>query len=280
MNQMGMDFVLDLFRGALNHVARKTGIANPEELVKMLSSLLGDEDLARAVYQLTQPSSSFDPMWLWRWLTASGISSKDRVELRVTGDLKTADPEKLANILLTIGKLLNDLKNETLVLVFDELDRAKNLSRDAIVTFSTAFTTLTDPNQKYVSVFFGISADRLTEVPGIISAPVKSRLIENQCEIPPMVSDDLETFVKDLIGHVRQKDLKLESLLQKSRSQTKEQVVADLYPFTKEAIEALRVKLTKRIVPRDICIIMSRAASYAKNIMKLNIITQKAIENA
>jgi hypothetical protein len=63
-------------------------------------------------------------------------------------------------------------------------------------------------------------------------------------------------------------------------SQTKEQVVADLYPFTKEAIEALRVKLGKSIVPREICFIMSRAASYAKNIMKLNVITKKAIENS
>lgn len=281
MNQMGMDFVLSLFRDALNHVARKTGITNPEEAVKMLSSLLGDEDLGRAVYQLTQPSSSFDPMWLWRWLTASGISPKDKVELRVTGDLKTADPEKLANILLTIGKLLNEFKNETLVLVFDELDRARNLSRDPIVTFSTAFTTLTDPNQKYVSVFLATSADRITEVPGIISAAVKSRLTpENQCEIPPMVSDDLETFIEDLIGYTRPKDLKLESLLQRAMSQTKEQVVADLYPFTKEAIEALRVKLGKSIVPREICFIMSRAASYAKNIMKLNVITKKAIENS
>ncbi len=99
MNQLGMDFVLNLLRDAVNDVARKVGVTNPEEAVKMLSRALGNEDLGRAVYQLTQPPSSFDPMWLWRWLTASGISAKDKVELRVTSDLKTADPEKLANIL-------------------------------------------------------------------------------------------------------------------------------------------------------------------------------------
>jgi len=281
MNQLGMDFVLNLFRESLNHVARKTGITNPEEAVKMLSSLLGEEDLGRAVYQLTQPSSSFDPMWLWRWLTASGISAKDRVELRVTADLKTADPEKLANILLTIGRLLNEFKNETLVLVFDELDRAKALSRDSIGTFSTAFTTLTDPSQTYVSVFLATSANRIADVPGIISEAVRSRLTrENVKEIPPMVSEDVEPFIKDIIGYNRPNGLKLDSLLQKARSQTKEQVVEDLYPFTKDALDAIKVKLEKSIVPREICLIMSRAASYAKNIMKLSTITKKAIEDS
>lgn len=281
MNQMGMDFVLDLFREALNDVARKTGITNPEEAVKKLSSLLRDEDLARAVYQLTQPSSSFDPMWLWRWLTASGISSKDKVELRVTADLKTADPEKLANILLTIGKLLNSFRNETLVLVFDELDRASPLGRDPIGTFSTAFTTLTDLSQADVSVFLATSANRISDVPGIISAPVKSRIgSEDLKEIPPMVSDDVEPFIKDVIAYNRPKDLKLENFIQKAKSQTKEQVVMDLYPFTKEAIEAIKVKLGKSITPRDICRIMSRSASHAKNIMKLYIITKKAVEDS
>lgn len=281
MNQMGMDFVLTLFREALNDIARKTGFSNPEDSVKKLSSLLRDEDLGRAVYQLTQPTSSFDPMWLWRWLTASGISSKDKVELRVTSDLKTADPEKLANILLTIGKLLTIFRNETLVLVFDELDRASPLGRDPIGTFSTAFTTLTDLNQTDVAVLLATSANRIADVPGIISAPVKSRVgSEDLKEIPPMVSDDVEPFIKDLIAYNRPKDLKIESFIQKAKSQTKEKVSVDLYPFTEDAIEAIKVKLERSIVPRDIGRIMSRSASYAKNKMGLSIITKKAVEDA
>lgn len=282
MNQMGMDFVLSLFREALNDVARKTGFSNPEDSVKKLSLLLGDEDLGRAVYQLTQPTSSFDPMWLWRWLTASGISPKDKVELRVTSDLKTADPEKLANILLTIGKLLSKFKNETLVLVFDELDRAKPLGQDPIGTFSTAFTTLTDLNQTDVAVLLATSAVRIADVPGIISAPVKSRIgTDDLKEIPNMVTDDVEPFIKDLIVYNRPKDLKLERFIQKAKTQTNnEKVTADLYPFTEEAIEAIKVKLGRDIVPRNICRIMSRSASYAKNKMGLNIITKKAIENS
>lgn len=281
MNQMGMDFVLTLLREALNDVARKTGITNPEEAVAKLTSLLGDEDLGRAVYQLTQPSSSFDPMSLWRWLTASGVSARDKVGLRVTTDLKTADPEKLANILLTIGKLLNSFREETLVLVFDELDRAKPLGRDPIGTFSTAFTTLTDLSQTYVSVFLATSANRITDVPGIISAPVKSRVGSDDLkEIPPMVTDDVVTFIKDLIGYNRPADLKLESCIRKAKSQTTEQVVMDLYPFTEDAIEAIKVKLGRDITPRAICRIMSRSASYAKNKMNLNIITKKAIEDS
>ena len=281
MNKMGMDFVLNLLREALDDVARKTGITNPEEAVKKLSLLLGDEDLGRAVYQLTQPSSSFDPMWLWRWLTASGVSAKDKVELRVTTDLKTAGPEKLANILVTIGKLLNDYRSETLVLIFDELDRASPLGRDPIGTFSTAFTVLTDPSQTFVSVFMATSANRISDVPGIISAPVKSRLgSENLKDIPPMVSQELEPFIKDLIGYNRSQNLNLERFIREAKSQTNEQVDIDFYPFTKEAVEAIRVKLARQIVPRDICRIMSRSASYAKNKMNLRIVTRKAVENS
>ena len=281
MNKMGMDFVLDLLREALNDVARKTGITNPEEAVKKLSLLLGDEDLSRAVYQLTQPSSSFDPMWLWRWLTASGISAKDKVGLRVTTDLKAAGPEKLANILVTIGKLLNDYRNETLVLIFDELDRARPLGRDPIGTFSTAFTTLTDLSQTVISVFLATSANRISDLPGIISAPVKSRLgSENLKDIPPMVSQELEPFMKDLIGYNRSKKVNLGPYIQKAKSQTNEQVDVDFYPFTKEAVGAIRVKLGRQILPRDICRVMSRSASYAKNKMNLKIVTKKAVENS
>lgn len=44
MNQMGMDFVVTLLRDALNDVARKTGLSNPEEAVKKLCLLLGDDN--------------------------------------------------------------------------------------------------------------------------------------------------------------------------------------------------------------------------------------------
>jgi hypothetical protein len=136
-------------------------------------------------------------MVLWRWLSASGISSRDKVALRVTSDLKIADPEKLANILLTIGKLLSNYKNETLVLVYDELDRAKALGKDPIGTFSTAFTTLTDLSQTSVSVFLATSANRIADVPGIITAAVKSRVGSDDLkEIPPIVTDDLDPFSK------------------------------------------------------------------------------------
>jgi hypothetical protein len=281
MNQMGMDFVLTLLRDALNDVARKTGLSNPEEAVKKLCLLLGDDDLGRAVYQLTQPSSYFDPMVLWRWLSASGISSRDKVVLRVTSDLKIADPEKLANILLTIGKLLTNYKNETLVLVYDELDRAKALGKDPIGTFSTAFTTLTDLSQTSVSVFLATSANRIADVPGIITAAVKSRVGSDDLkEIPPMVTEDLDPFLKDLILYNRRGDLKVDALINKARMQTNEHIDPDLYPFSRDAIEAIRVKLGRDIVPRDISRIMSRSASYAKNKMNLNIITKKAVEDS
>ena len=281
LNHMGMDFVIDLLRAALNDVARKTGLNNPEEAVKKLCALLEDDDLGRAVYQLTQPSTYFDPMVLWRWLTASGISSKDKNTLRVTSDLKTADPERLARILLTIGKLLTLYKNETLVLVYDELDRASILAKDPIVTFSTAFTTLTDLNQTNVSVFLATSANRINDVPGVITAPVRSRIgTDDLKEIPPMVTDDIEPFVKDLITHNRKKEITIDNFVRKAKTQTKETVEPDLYPFTKEAIDAIKIKLGRNMYPREITRIMSRSASYAKNKMSLNIITTKAVEDS
>ncbi len=281
LNEMGMDHVLKLFRSALNDVARKVGVGDPEEIVRKLSDMVHDEDLARAIYQLTQPQSYFDPMWLWRWVTASGISSKDKVQLRVTGDLKTADPEKLANILITLGALTKNYLNKTQVLVFDELDRARDLTPEAQATFSTAFTRLCDPNQTDVSIFLSNSADRLAQLPGIISSPVQSRLgAENIVEIPPMGSQEVDAFIRDLVTHARNPRVNTKEFIKKAKVNVTEDLPEDFFPFSKQSIDAIKVKLSKNIVPREIGRVMSRSASYAKTILKQKAIVTKAVQNS
>ena len=279
MNEIGMDATLSILRDVMNVTVKEVGFADPELVQKEIMEIMRDEDLGRATYQFVTSGTRFEPMMLWRWLTASGISTKERDELRVTSDLKDADPERLANILISIARLVRKHKDRTLVLVFDELDRARDLgSVDAIGTFSTAFTRLCEPAQAYCAVFLSGSASRMEDIPDIISAPVRSRLGRNIVEIPAMTSDDVEPFIKDLVQYIREPKADVDGLIEKAKGETEEEIVKDFYPFTMEAIEEIKAACGHIITPRDICMFMSKAASFAK-IRKKHIVTKKDVSS-
>jgi len=281
MKKLKMDFVISLLRDALNDAIKDVGIGNPELAEKKLCEIMENEDLGRATYCLTQ--TRFDVMTLWKWVSAAGTTSRERSELRVTSDLLDADPRSLAQILLTFGKLVKKYKKKSLVMAFDELDRAKGLNVDAAGTFSTAFTVLTDPTASDISVFLSTSAERQRDVPAMITKPVLTRLGESIggiIEIPVMTPQEVEPFVKDLIKYVRDPGINIKKLIDLAKTETSEQILEDLYPFTKEAIESIKLKVGKEIIPRHICMVMSRASSYAKQIEKMHVVTSKSVENS
>ena len=139
--------------------------------------------------------------------------------MRVRDDLVSVDPTRSVGILMTIGRLFRLLQEKTLVLVFDELDRTKNLNVEASMTFSTAFTRLTEPGQTDLSVFFSLSAARLDELPDMLTEPVRNRIgRENIIEIPGMTQDDVTPFITDLVRYVRSGSVSASSLPQISCS--------------------------------------------------------------
>lgn len=281
MDVLGMEFVTTLLRDALNKVTKEMGFPDALEVEKRLIQMMGDEDLGRATYSyLTQ---RLDPMKIWRWITAAGISTRERDELRVRDDLGSADPTRLVGILVTLGRLLRLIKNRSLVLVFDELDRAKDLGDEAVSTFSTAFTRITDPGQTDVAVFFSLSAARIDqESAAALTDPVRGRVgRSNIVPIPSMSPDDVLPFVRGLIGYVRDPGVSVKAELQKYRAETPEgeDVTEDLYPFTRAAVEAIKSANPSLIVPREICHLMGRSAAYAK-LRGKHVVGAKDVESA
>lgn len=275
---MGMEFAITILREKMDRVVQEVGFRNPEIVERRLIETMQDEDLGRATYRFI--TQQFDPMIIWRWLTASGISPKERNELRVTTDLVDADPARLAAILVTLGRFLYEEHGKSLVLVFDELDRAKNLNPDSEVTFSTALTRLTEPGQTYVSIFLAMSAPRVDQLPTFITEPVRDRIgKENIVEIPAMTSDDVEPFVKDLVQYVRDPKVDVSEKIEIAKRETNEEISEDFYPFTKDALEAIKSACGTMIVPRSICRYMSKSAAYAKIRGKM-CVTKKDVESA
>ncbi len=278
MNHIGMEFVISLLKDVMNSTVKEVGFAEAEIVQRKIMEIMGDEDLGRATYSFVTAGPQFDPMILWRWITASDISTAERDKMRVTDDLRAADPERLANILITLGRLLREHKNKTLVLVFDELDRTKDIgSLDAQVTFSTAFTRLTDPSQDFVAVFLAASASRIQELPEIISQPVQNRLGKKDIVvIPSMTSDDVEPFIKDIIAYLASDKLDISKRIKEAKTETEETIEKEVYPFTKEAIDEIKSACGQIITPRDITRFMSDGASFAK-LRGKQIITKKDV---
>jgi hypothetical protein len=275
-DEMGMDLVVnDLLRGVVSSIIQKTGLFELGKAEKELIKTLKYEDLARAAYTILTSASEFNPLTIWRWLKAEEISTTDREVLRVSAELKT-DPEVLANILILFGRFMQEQKQKTLVLVFDELDRIKEASFDAKETFKAAFTKLTDPAQKYVSVFLCASADSAKDVPDLISEAVEERLKYNIMEIPAMNSDDVLPFTKDMIGYIRDASKDVKKLMKKAEEETDEKLDIDLYPFTCEAIESIKNSCGDKITPRAITLSMTKGVGRA-SIRGKNVITSKEV---
>jgi Cdc6-like AAA superfamily ATPase len=273
---LGMDFVTSLLHEAMNRAVKEVSFMDVE---KHLIQLADDEDLGRATYQFI--TQRLDPMKMWRWVTASGISSRERDELRVRDDLGSADPTRLVTILLTVGKLLRKLKQRSLVLVFDELDRTRPLGEEGSVTFSTAFTRLTEPAQTDAAVFFSLSAARIDDLPDILTEPVRSRIgKQNIVEIPPMASDDVRPFTEGIVGYVRDQSFDVKKAVGHYRPDADSETLTDeLYPFTVDAIEAIKAACGQMILPREICFLLGRSSAYSK-IRGKHVVTRKDVDSA
>jgi len=277
LDAMGMDLVVnDLLRGVVSNVIQCVGILQPGKAEKELNKVLGYEDLARASYTILTAGAEFNPLTMWRWLKAEEISSSERESLRVSADLKT-DPEVLADILILFGRFMQERKNKTLVYVFDELDRIHDASVDAKETFKAAFTKLTEPGQSYVSVFLCASAESSANVPELISEAVEDRLKGDISEIPTMTSNDVLPFVTDLVKYIRDPAADIGKLMKAAAEDTDETLDEELYPFTQEAIEAIKVACGDKKTPRAITKAMSKGAGRAI-VRNKHVVSSKEIE--
>jgi len=265
MRSLGEDFVLGLFDTSLE----KIGYARREEFLRKIKEVIGDEELSKAIARLQDPN--FDRIKLWALISGVSISKADITDLGQTQDLTTAEASRLAEILIIIGKLTKENLGETLVLILDEMDRLGPPSgpgAETIVTFQTAFRRLVDPNQKTVSILIGCSADARADFPDLFASDaIITRLGHDpgfgEIEIQPLTDLDISQFIIDVLNHFRNPKADLPALIQTAKNETTETVDNDFFPFSVEAVETLKGRLSGIMTPREVMLTMSRLLGKA-----------------
>jgi len=260
MPVFGEDTVIGLFERAIEQVP----VARRDEYLRRLREFLGDEPLSKAVAQLMNPN--FERLRLWAWLSGVPLSRGELSDLGQTQDLSTAEPARLAEMVILIGRVMKRVDNKTVVLCLDEMERLKAVGPDSIATFVTGFTRLMDPNQRDVAVLLGCSAALFDEMPDIFArgGPVVSRLgAHATIEVPHIPDPDVDGFIREVISYVRSRSANIDDLVGNARGVATEQLRTDYFPFTGEAIQALKSRLSRDMTPREITIALTQAAGKA-----------------
>lgn len=261
MRALGADRVLRLFDEMVSEAFKR----QRDERSTYLRTLLIDEDLSRAASRLID--EEFDRYIFWRWFAGVPVSRADLEALHVTGDLTAAEPARLASFLTVVGRLIKQFgEKKTLVFVFDEMERLKDLDGDSIGNFMTGFTKLADPLQRDVAIIIGYSAAQADELHELFSlrGPVGSRIGRAATqEIRVLPEKEIEGFVRDVIKYLRDESL-FESRYDAAKKEGEsEGFDPDFFPFTKKAIGLLKSRLADNLTPRDVELSMTHAAGRA-----------------
>ena len=263
MASLGQDYVVELFKNLIDSM----GTVRFEELFSEVKNLLGDEELSRAVTSLLGARSEKE-LAFWRYISGVSVSQRDLAELNQTQALVDSTPSRLATVLIIIGKVVKKIYNKTLTLIIDEIDRLKVISDEyGISTYEEAFRRLVDDNQKDVAILMSCSAVNFRELPEIFGGgefgPILSRIgTQNLLEIPEISPEDVDVFINAIIRHTVSKEV-AEQRVEELKTQIDEELKVDLYPFTTEAIEALKGTLRGIMTPREITQRMTDAAGTA-----------------
>lgn len=266
LRSLGQDRVIDLLEKARD----QAGYVKRDELLRRLRTILMDEELAKAVTILIDPNEQ-KKLLLWSWISGVPVPRADLAELQQTQDLTTAEPARLAQFLVIIGKLVRELHQKTLVLILDEIDRIRYVGAETIGQFQTAFTRLVDPNQTHVAVLIGCSSQQVSELPDVfaVGGPVYTRLGKDKLlEIPNLDDPDVEPFIKEIVKYVKDPNDDRAKLVQQAQAQTKEKLTEDYFPFSAEAVDALKAALGRDMTPREITLKMTHATGKAFNYKK------------
>jgi hypothetical protein len=177
-----------------------------------------------------------------------------------------------------LGRLLRELRQQSLVLILDEMERLKSIGSETITTFMSGFTRLVDPNQTSVCILIGASAALESEMVDIFSgaSPVTSRLgKDSMIEIPALHDPDVDSFIERVTKYVRDPAFDVAKATSDAKKSTPEKVSESTFPFSVEAVEALKSK-TQLLTPRENTLQMTRALGRAHRLQK-SIITADCV---
>lgn len=276
MSSIGQGFIVNLFEDLLQSI----GITQPKERLQKVKKITEDEELSRAVDILLLPGMN-RRLLFWKYI--SGFTIKNLSELGVAQSLADAEPAKLANIIVILGRVLRIIRKKTLVLILDELDRLRVINDEAaILSFITAFRRLLGTEQNEVALVIGCSAATLRDIPYIFGeggpgaglGPVLGKIgKEGLIEISGIDIADFDNFVKSIINYVRNPEIDINKKIAKI-GDLKETIDPYTFPFTIEAIETLKgVIREEAITPMEITRRMTQAIGRAYLLKKLVVTT-------
>lgn len=281
MTSMGQDFIITLFK----ELIKKIGLVDREELERRIRGIIDNAELAKAIASLLG-ADSLKLLSFWRYLSGVSVPQRDLAELGQTEDLTNAEPTKLASIAIGIGKVIKEVRRKILVLILDELDRLQIVTDEAsALSFQNAFRILSDPNQKDVAIIMGCSAVSMNEIPDAFGqageraalGPVLSKIgRSNLIEIPQLNPNDIDQFIKEVIEHLREPEVDISKKIKEIKKSSQEDFSSEFFPFSNEAIEALKSALGHAMTPREITLKMTQAIGKAF-LMKKTFVSQDVI---
>jgi len=279
LKSMGQDFVVSLFERLVTEVIRERG-AGRLGILEGLREIVQDEELSRLILCLVGADAD-RKLLFWKFISGVEVPKGDLATLGQTQDLTSAQPAKLAEIIIVIGKVVRKIHNQTLLIVLDELDRLQYVGDETGSTFEDAFRKLTDDNQLCVSILMGCSAGTLKELPAVFGGgpygPVLSRIGNaNLIEIPQIQPPDIDEFIKAIIKFVRNDEMSLDQLVGLAKKETQETIDPEFFPFSIEAIDKLKTTLRGIMTPREVTQRLTHAAGKAF-LMQRRAATQDAI---
>jgi hypothetical protein len=265
MASIGQEFALDLFMRFVEAIVKEIGIRR-DALIRRLLEETGSEELSHAIAALGagEPERK---LLFWRYISGVEVAKDDLPSLGQTQDLTEAEPSRLADVIITMGRLVKKIHHKTLVVILDELDRLKYVGEETGSSFQNALRRLLDDTQVHVSFLNACSASNLDQLPFVFGGkhgPVLSRIGEaNIQEIPELEPGDIDGFIKALIGFVRDTGVNLQDRITDAKKSTKELIEPDFFPFTQEGIEALKSTLQGIMTPREVTQRMTQAVGRA-----------------
>lgn len=267
---MGSDQIKDLLQKFLLKVGDakfKEFFGNPDTAnvcLKLVVATKGSEDFIRA----------------WRWLCGEQVTSSEAIGLGATSAIT---PRDSARFLIKLGEIYNEIMKKRLVLLIDECEKLIDVTDPyAQGTFITAFREISEKLQRHLGFICACTAaDYEAIVTPLSSGAVSGRIGEgNYLQISQLKDEELEPFIKDLLGYVvdpKEKEKRIKRLEEKGLT-----VNEEFYPFTEEAIKLIVTHVAedpRRKTPRTISDLLNDAATESKKMGK-DLVDKEAVANA
>ncbi len=209
--------------------------------ISVLQKYVQNRDLSYIIYKyiISRPAEDYSVI---KWLSGERCTSREKQTLGVISD--NSDPNIAIRTLLTLFGLFNKYDKKYMLLLLDELETLRVLSRRKLVDFETFFRQLVSEQHGIATVMAQSVEQTLEDGLEIFlgNSPVGSRIgfPQNYVFLKPFDDpNDVQNFMKELIAQLRPTDADVSKLVETAQRETEETVMENLFPFTSEALDLM-----------------------------------------